>query len=218
MEKLTVKCTFIESVLGSSPNNQNIYRDFIASKSPDAINVEDELAAVGVEAYTEKHITIFPRDAQDRPFIYDYQIKGFFKDACQMLSRLSKREEITTEDGKVKKQKTAANESGKLKAYKKEIDGLIFVEPRQILIESGDADVGLNERPLRAQTAQGERTALAISEELPAGSTFTFTVQLFNPEHRAAVLEWLDYGFYRGLGQWRNSGHGRFTYQIVADA
>ena len=218
MKKLTIKLTFLESILGTSPNTQDIYQEFIASKAPDAISVEDEIAAVGVEAYTEKGITVFPRDAQGRPFVFDYQVKGFFKDACQMLSRLSKREELIDEDGKRKKTKTAANESGKLKAYKKEIDGLIFVEPRQILIECGEADVGLNQRPLRAQTAQGERTALAISEELPAGSTITFSVIMFNPDHEAAVREWLDYGFYRGLGQWRNSGHGRFSYEVLAEA
>lgn len=34
--------------------------------------------------------------------------------------------------------------------------------------------------------------------------------------HMAAVLEWLDYGKLRGIGQWRNSGKGRFTYQILS--
>lgn len=28
-------------------------------------------------------------------------------------------------------------------------------------------------------------------------------------------MEWLDYGKLRGLGQWRNSGKGRFTYEIL---
>ena len=30
-----------------------------------------------------------------------------------------------------------------------------------------------------------------------------------------AVEEWLDYGIQRGTGQWRNSGKGRFKYEII---
>ena len=36
MKKLHVKMTFTEAVLGTWPSNQNIAREFIASKSPDA--------------------------------------------------------------------------------------------------------------------------------------------------------------------------------------
>ena len=30
-----------------------------------------------------------------------------------------------------------------------------------------------------------------------------------------AVLEWLDYGVLRGIGQWKNRGKGRFTFDII---
>jgi hypothetical protein len=33
---------------------------------------------------------------------------------------------------------------------------------------------------------------------------------------KALLEEWLTYGALRGLGQWRNSGHGSFTYQLTA--
>ena len=32
---------------------------------------------------------------------------------------------------------------------------------------------------------------------------------------RACVIEWLEYGALRGLGQWRNSGKGRFEFEIA---
>lgn len=48
MKKLHVKMTFTEAVLGTWPSNQNIAREFIASKSPDAARIEDEVAALGV--------------------------------------------------------------------------------------------------------------------------------------------------------------------------
>ena len=38
-------------------------------------------------------------------------------------------------------------------------------------------------------------------------------VTCLDPAHMAAVREWLDYGQLRGLGQWRNSGKGRFTWE-----
>lgn len=207
MKTIKVKLTMTEGLLGTSPFNEEIYRDFIGSKSPDASTLEDEVAALGTDAVTEKGMTGFPRDAQGRPFIYDYQIKGFFKDACSMLSRVGGKDE----NGKKKK----VNESSKLTAFKKVIDGMIFPSPREIPIEF-DGEVQLCQRPLRAQTMQGERVALAISEEIPAGATITFDITCLDESNFAAVREWLDYGALRGLGQWRNSGKGRFTWEEIA--
>ena len=48
MKKLHVKATFIEPVLGTWPANPNVAREFIASKSPDAATIEDEVAALGL--------------------------------------------------------------------------------------------------------------------------------------------------------------------------
>lgn len=163
---LKVKITFLEPVLGTWPSNQNVARDFIASKSPDAATIEDEVAALGADAVADKGMTVFPRNENGEPVLYDYQIKGFFKDSCGMLARVG---------GKI-----------------------------------GDC-----QRPLRAQTAQGERVSLANSEEIPAGSTCEFEILLMDESLENAVLEWLDYGVLRGIGQWRNSGKGRFTFDII---
>ena len=159
---LKVKITFLEPVLGTWPSNQNVARDFIASKSPDAATIEDEVAALGADAVADKGMTVFPRNENGEPVLYDYQIKGFFKDSCGMLARVGGK----TETGK----KRAVNESGKISAYKKVIDGLIFPQPRMIPIKV-NGEIGDCQRPLRAQTAQGERVSLANSEEIPAGST-----------------------------------------------
>ena len=203
---LKVKITFLEPVLGTWPSNQNVARDFIASKSPDAATIEDEVAALGADAVADKGMTVFPRNENGEPVLYDYQIKGFFKDSCGMLARVGGK----TETGK----KRAVNESGKLSAYKKVIDGLIFPQPRMIPIKV-NGKIGDCQRPLRAQTAQGERVSLANSEEIPAGSTCEFEILLMDESLENAVLEWLDYGVLRGIGQWRNSGKGRFTFDII---
>lgn len=202
MKEIKVKLTFTEPVLGTWASNQNVARDFIASKAPDASTIEDEIAALGADSVADKSMTIFPKDADGNPFFWDYQIKGFFKDACGMLARI----------GKSKGEKST--QSSKLTAYKKVIDGLIFVAPREIPITL-NGETNECQRPLRAQTAQGERVSLANSEQIPAGSTCEFTIQLFDAAHEAAVIEWLDYGRFRGIGQWRNSGKGRFTYELL---
>lgn len=204
---MKVKITFLEPVLGTWPNNKNIAEEFIASKAPDASTIEEEIAALGIDAVTEKGKTVFPRNEAGDPVLYDYQVKGFFKDACGMLRRVGGKDEKT---GK----KKAANLSGKLTAYKSVIDGLIFVQPRMIPIQV-NGEIRDCQRPLRAQTMQGERVSLANSEEIPEGSSAEFEVICLEKDHEAVVQEWLDYGILRGIGQWRNSGKGRFTYEII---
>lgn len=193
---LKIKVTFLEEVLGTASNNKEIHEEFIASKAPDAASLEEEVAAVGVEETFEKGMTVFPRDEQGRPIAWDYQWKGYFKDACGML------------------RKVPGSECSKIKAYKKEIDGLIFPEPRAIPFDLGGMEIGICQRPLRGQTAQGERVALASSESIPAGATMTLTIRMLTGVEKA-VREMLDYGQLRGFGQWRNSGKGRFTYEVL---
>lgn len=210
MKKLKVKLTFTESLLGTSPADAEIYSRFIGAKSPDALTVDEEVAALGADEITERGTTVFPRTEDGKPFLYDYQIKGFFKDACSMLARL------TGKDPETGKKKKAVNESGKLTAYKKVIDGLIFVQPRKIVLElPEDKEITICQRPLRAQTAQGERVALSSSEEVPAGTSCELTVLLLDENHEKVVREWLDYGSLRGIGQWRNSGKGAFEWEEI---
>ena len=194
MKTMKVKVTLLEEMLGTASANPEIHDEFIASNAPDAPSREEEIAALGVKAVQEKGKTVFPRNAEGRPIMWDYQIKGFFKDAAGML------------------RKVPGTKSAGCKAYKKQIDGLIFVEPRMIPLEFV-GEVGDCQRPLRAQTMQGERVALASSETVPAGTTMEFTVSCLVDSDMAMVEEWLDYGRMRGLGQWRNSGKGRMSWE-----
>ena len=68
---------------------------------------------------------------------------------------------------------------------------------------------------MRASTPQGERVAIAVSDTINAGATLTFTIILLNDDLEDIIVECLDYGKLRGLGQWRNSGKGTFTYEIL---
>jgi len=195
MKEIKLKLTLTEEMLGMSPASAEVYEEFIASNAPDAPTRKQEVEDYGVEQVAEKGMTVFPRLEDGTPFLYDYQIRGMFKDVCGMLRRV---------DG---------TESKKVKAYKKEIDGLIFVTPRKIPIYVV-GDIGKCQRPLRAQTMQGERVSLACSETVPEGSTIGFTVKLLLDSHEPLLDEWLNYGAVRGLGQWRNSGKGTYTYEV----
>lgn len=198
MKTIEAKLTFTEEVLGTSPNDEDIYRNFIGSKAPDAQTVEEEVAAMGADAVVEKGMTVFARDDDGKPCLYDYHIKGHFKDACSMLK------------------KATGSLSKDIKAHKKMIDGLIFVNPRLIPLEIPEGKtMGVCQRPLRAQTAQGERVALAMSESVPAGTTCTIEVTCLTDDDVKYVREWLDYGAWRGIGQWRNSGCGRYTWEEI---
>ena len=198
MITLTVKVTFTEEVLGTASANKDIHAEYIASKAPDAASIKEEVEAVGAEEVFEKSMTVFPRGKDGGPIAWDYQWKGFLKDAFKSLKKIP------------------GSECGKIKAYKQEIDGLIFVNPRQIpIVLPEGGKIGICQRPLRASTAQGERIALASSETVPVGSTMTFDIQLLLDTHEKAVIEAFNYGKLRGFGQWRNSGAGRFNYEIL---
>ena len=204
MKKMHVKLVFIEPVLGTAPNNKDLYTEFIASKAPDAASKAEEIEAIGADAVEEKGMTVFPRDENGQPIIWNHQVKGFFKEACSML--------------KYMKGEKCAKESNKIKAHKKVIDGCIepvaadgigrgFVLKRK----NPKEPIAIIQRPLRGQTAQGERIALASSEQLPAGTTVEFWVRC--PDgYVDAVREWLNYGKFHGMLQWRNAGNGRFNW------
>jgi len=210
--KMSVRLTLNEEMLGTASSDPAIHEQYIAAKAPNAPSREEEVAALGVDEVIEKGMTVFPL-VDGKPVLWDYQIKGFFKDACGMLTR------------------TQGTKSSQLKAYKKIIDGLVFPTPRSITIQIPEGgDVGNCQRPLRADTAQGPRIALANSETVPIGSVLEFDIR-FLPLKTAAkpgpdgkekknliqecIEEWLDYGELRGLGQWRNSGKGRFSWELV---
>lgn len=194
MSNYKIKIIFTEPLLGTAPLNTAIYSDYIATKAPRDQNTDDEIETI---IDIEKQTTGFHR-LDNEPILYDYVVKGFAKDACGMLRRVR------------------GTKSGQLTAYKKAIDGLLFVQPRQIPIHAV-GPIEIMERPLRAQTAQGERVALARSEMVPAGSSITFTLLVLGVIDEPLLREWFDYGALRGLGQWRNASWGRFTYEMVPE-
>ena len=195
---MKIKITLIEEMLSTKAANKDVFADFIASKAPDGDKRKEELDTA--EHREEAGTTVFHRQ-NGQIGIWDYQIKGFFKDACGAMNRFDS---------------DARGGLDKLPAYKSKIDGCVFVSPRfiPIAIPAGE-QVGICERPLRAETAKGPRVSVCRSETVPAGSTIEIEVKILSKELRPYVDQWLEYGKLRGLGQWRNSGKGRFEASEV---
>lgn len=80
-----------------------------------------------------------------------------------------------------------------------------------------NGEMGTCQRPLRANTPQGERISLACSETVPAGTTMEFTAKCLVDGQMDVVREWLDYGKLRGFSQWRNAGKGRFEWEEISE-
>lgn len=207
MESRRVKLTFIDEILGTNPGRPDVHAEFIASKAPDAETREQELEHEEVDAIVDRETTKFYRDpVTKQPELSAHMVKGFFKAACQAYRNN-------------KKEKSA---SASLTAYKKKIDQNIFVFPdannkasRMIPI-TVVGEIKTCQRPLRAQTMQGERVALASSESIGPGSTIEFDIETSWSDYEKVIEEWLDYGVYNGLGQWRNAGKGAFTWEYVS--
>jgi len=198
---MKIKITLTEDMLGTASANPDIHKEYIASKSADAEKFEEELKALHADALMEKSTTVFPRDADGTPILWDYQFKGFIKEAVGVLVDLLDKE---TRIGKTKLTKFT---------HKRIVDNFIFVSPRKLRLSE---KVGsLCTRPLRADTMHGERVALASSETVPAGATFICEIRTLNPQLDDLVRKCLDYGALKGIGQWRNSGKGRFTWEEV---
>lgn len=188
MEK-TVTIELITPMLGTVPKNKEIYADFIATKNPAGIDNEEVQT---IEEIEEKGWTGFHSDEQGL-FVYDYFIKGFLKNAGNVL-----KEEL------------------KIKALRSKISDFLFVKPRKIYI--GQKVDGILERPLRGQTAQGQRVTLVRSDFIKEGTKITFQLKLL--PHKELTWEVIDslwaYGEDQGLGQFRGGGYGRFI--IIKEA
>jgi hypothetical protein len=189
-----LKMTFTTSVLGTQPQKE-VATEFITSKAVDPDTGElpaDELETLPIAL--EKGTTAFHK-LNDQPILYDYQVLGFIKEAGSVFNGLRG-----------------------VKNLRSKLGNLVFVTPRRIELHlPKDGQVTFCERPLRGQTAQGPRTSLARSEELPEGTWFECELKVFaGPISEPLLRDLFDYGAFKGMCQWRGGGHGRFEYELMA--
>jgi hypothetical protein len=194
-------------MLGSQPADPDIRKRFLMEKAREMGVVVDDSENLDLpENIEQKGLTVFLRDKGEDGALYlqGYVVLGMVKEAMTAL----------------KSQLGVAQPRSK-------IDNLLFVVERKIhILRKGNTILkpdSINERPLRAETMQGPRTALAASEQIDEPWTLEFTLNLIKGEKtaRSDALGWehveaaLDYGQYKGIGQWRNAAYGAFTWERV---
>jgi hypothetical protein len=190
-----VELTLTERILGTVPKNREIYANYIASKAPEPKS--DELETV--EDLEERGWTGF-HTSDSGLFLFDYQIRGFLKESLDSLR----------ECGAVD-----------IKGVRRKIDRFVFVSPRQIpILDASGQQIkkpdGVVERPLRAQTMQGERVSLVRSDNVDAGRIIRFSllVQWTDVFTEEVLQRTFARGEFLGLGQWRTGSNGRFSTKI----
>lgn len=208
METRTYKLMGTEPMLGSNPSDPDVRAKYIESKKPPTITEnesENTPDPRGDDGYGLTVFLLHPKTGG--PMLYDYVVRGFLKEALLTLK-----------------------DQLKLVAPKSKVDKYLFVSPRHIpLCDPGTSEPvkepdGVFERTLRAMTMQGPRVTLAGSETVDSWQiTITLTLLHNQPGKKAEgkALTWeaveaaLNYGRLQGLGQFRNGGFGRFTWERV---
>lgn len=196
------KFTGITELLGSLPASSTLFTNYVAAKAPKDDLMKEERDFVSLD---EAGTTVFARDPQERHLILlDYQIKGLFKEAVNNLK---------ADNG--------------VAMGRKKVDNYVFVAPRRIPIIRAEKTLleedQMFERPIRCDTMKGERVGLQSSEMIYGPWEVTVEITLLNDKGTRVSnpLKWetvedaLNYGFYKGLGQWRNGGYGRFRWEEI---
>ena len=198
MESYKVTIELDEDFLGTVPKDKQIWGPTLHKDK----NVAEELLTGEISTIPEDEeekssgYTTFMRD-EDGIFIYNYMIQGFLR-----------------ENGN-----TLKDDLG-VKNLKSKLENNLFIRPRRIrfyqeedVVRDYDATLP---RSLRTIGKQGPRTMIQKSDLVSAGSRLTFTLTLHDhKELTSDVLQAiLEYGQYRGLGQWRNGGYG--TFHVVS--
>jgi hypothetical protein len=213
-EELNIAITFTQPTLGTANANPDVHKEHIASRSPDADKVQEEIEALPAEEQLDKATTVFPQEG-GHPFAWDYQIRGFFKG--QMAALIEIDEPCTKGLSKW--------------TFKRAVDTMLFVGARRNFFTQADGvtkieakEIKTVTRPLRATTLRGDRICLATSQVLPEGTILKFQVMILinaSPAQakgklrlsRELITACLDFGKLSGFSQWRGGGFGRFTWE-----
>ena len=190
---------------------------------PNADLTEEVLATLSPEERTALQTTVFARSTTDVSPVFktgpislkDYVFRGFFKEAILVQIELGQ---------------SPISKWG----VRRLVDNAVFVNPRYVPFLRDGKPIyepdGYCERPLRVEMGMGSsKVCLARSEQIAEGATLTFDVHLLIPQgekaekksmmyglNREVIEAALEYGSLKGLGQWRNSGMGRFSYKILS--
>lgn len=205
--ELKVALTLTDEMLGTLSSNVNIWEDYQSKgvASEEAKSEERKLVEESIAKSNDQAQTIFLRQGDDI-VIPAYMLKANLKEASRAMIQV---------DGSLTHKISSA--------YVSKIVQLVFVQPKYLkCVLPPGATVGTCQRPLITNGPQGKRTALAKSETIPAGTKIYATITCLAEKVGKVSIQtndWIEellrYGALYGLGQWRNSGKGTFTFEYV---
>lgn len=210
--KLGVRITFTEDLLGSWPADENLFTRYVSAKAPSPWLQAEERDSLP-ERTQETGLTVFPCDEKGL-HLFNFHVKGFLKEAAaacnHLLFRRKRRNKKTGEEEEVEG----------LWAVRGKLDNYVFIRPRKLyLMRDGEVITepdDILERPLRGETAKGPRVSLVASERVKAPVQVEFVVEVIHNKDGITadvIRSLLDYGAYKGIGQWRNGGWGAFVWE-----
>lgn len=231
--KYAITLTLIREMLGTNPADPAVMDVHVLQKQKKLIKEESKKKARKGSAYTdapdltdqraEKELellkaewdgldsrgtTVFFKDpVTGRPMIGDHMIYGFMKAAGEAICQTKERASGTM------LQSTAFTHSIINRHVRCEDEFIVFDRDIE---KSPEGKVLYAQRSLRAKTMQGDRVALARSEVVPRGAKLSFVLKVMDgsPLKVEHLNEIFGYGEMVGLGQWRSSGKGSFTYEM----
>jgi hypothetical protein len=221
-----LELVFKTELLGSCPQ-KDIVAAFLQDKRQFEMDDEEE-EALAYGDQLEKGTTFFYRHPEtDDLVLSEHQIKGFLKKMGQTYNgripvnakvKAKVNEEVdeeVDEEANKEAKKDPKKPTKMVSMLRNKIYTLVFVRPRWIpILDAGTPE--FLERPLRAETAKGPRTALARSEMLLPGCRVLCELHVKPGEIGEHVLRaLLDEGQYWGIGQWHSGGYGLFDYTLV---
>ena len=186
-----VEVELTSPMLGTTPKNPEIYKNFIESKKP-ATTTESESDLI--EIAEGKGWTGFQKDDTGL-FLYDYMMKGFLKGAAN-----------------------AVRENQSLNAVRKHVVDFINIEPRRIYFTPNITEPhGTIEQAITGWTPTGKITALQRCDVINEGAKFTCTLKVLKNKvvDENILKDLLSYGEWQGLLKFRQGGFGKFKYTLT---
>lgn len=188
-------------ILGAQSADPKVRSAYIGKKAATLEKCQEEEAMLP-EDVEKMNLSVFLR-CDGALCLQDYVIKGFLKEALTTIKA----------------------DIGVLNAASK-VDNYVSISPAYLVFSRNGSTISapdeIYERPLRAMTMQGPRVSVTASETIHPAWALDFDIELLHntgtPKSRALTFEAIDaameYGQFKGLGQWRNAQNGRFTFTV----
>ena len=192
---INVRVKLESEQLGTIPKSEKVFSDYLKHRAKGKEGKDEFKSPLTGEEVDDREARAWTgfMEEDDKTYVMDYMIKGFLKHAGNVLKK----------------------ELG-IKNLRSKIDDLVFVTPRKIFFDGKKGSDPI-ERSIRVMTPQGPRVSLIRSDYMEIGAKLEFkiTVPIDCEIKKKHVLRILEHGAFMGLGQFRNGGYGRFSYEIV---